>query len=316
MTERLTIFTLQGLGNSLLALPAVEQFQKHFNITLYLMNREALSFYSRLNLNFETAHFNKVWNIFLDEIKPASTAVSLYPNWKRELLALSRTKAGRKISFLDPRYPLSRFVRSQKIVAEPIHDIENNANIFAHLNLPYEPPDLSRFFPGAKKKQISIHPTASTVLKRYPKSFWSMIIRHFLNRGYSILLFSGNSPDEKSYLTELIQETGASDNLSAHCGLPLYEVAQHLNASEIFIGLDSALMHLSALLNVFTIGLWSYADYRRIHPYGNQAHVYLPQAGSLERAEPADIIAITEGVKKPDFSIQPKFVNAVNFYTY
>lgn len=326
----LALFTLQGLGNSILALPVLLSLKSRFQVTLYLMNEPAYRFYSDLNLGIEVVFIKNLRELLTKTLIKSDIAVSLYPNWRREFAALWRCPAKRKISFEEDSFRFSRFLNSIKIHREAIHDIENNFKLLKVLGIPIVYPDFNSLFSSGKQHKAVLHPTASTPLKYYPKMFWVEIINYLADKDFEIFLLSGNAEEEQVFCQETLRLTPAKATIQYHDGMTLMGVAKHIASAQLFIGSDSALMHLAGLLDTFTVALWSFADFRRIYPYGNFSHVYIPEEvldakrflypkkklAWLNRANVQDVVAIIEGSKQESFSLRPKFKSPVKFYQY
>jgi len=299
------------------------------------MNAPSAGFYHALNLDITVECFESTLQIFLKKMRRYDLAASLYPNWKRELAGISRVQAKRKISFFDPDYFLSRLPLTLKIKRENMHDLENNFKILEKLSLPMEfvsPKTLFLTSNGVLEKKIILHPTASSLSKFYPFDFWRGILESFLEKGDSVLLLCWKNPQEVDFCQKLIEACKNKERVQLLVGAPLLKVAQLLCECQLFIGLDSAMAQLAGLLDVFTVALWSFADYKRIYPYGNHVHVYLPKEvyqrkeylfgypqktpAYLKRADFKTVLEIASLEKKEDFVIKPFFKSPVKFYLY
>jgi len=321
----LSVFTLQGLGNTILSLPILLRLVQKFDVRLYLMHRGAYDFFKSMALPMELFLFESPWNLFLNRIKRCEIAVSLYPNWKREMVSLWRCKANRKISFFDPDFQFTRWFPGEKLQRENVHDLENNAKIFEALGVTAAVPfldfkKLECFQVAHDEKLAVIHPTASTSAKFYPEAFWSEVIEGMLERGFKIRMVCGSAQREHSFARGLLRS-----GVSLEEGAPLLEVAKSIAGCGVFIGLDSSLAHLAALLGKSTLVFWSTADFRRIHPYGDQVRLYLAREVfeknksfelTHECAKARDALQILDNKKEPSFTLATKFTKPVLLYAY
>jgi ADP-heptose:LPS heptosyltransferase len=329
------VFTLQALGNSILAFPVVNALKENCEIELHLMNLTGFEFYRDLNLGIKLVLYRHTSELIFKNRTKCDFAVSLYPNWKRELFALLCASSRQKLSFWDEDYPLSRVVPWDKIKREPVHDLENNWKIVEKLNSDASYSDLASLFAKAKERKVSLHPTSSSRYKFYPQKFWVNLIQYFHSQNLEINVFCGESKEEQDFCDEILGLSNTNAKMRLFKGMSFNSVMQTIASSQVFIGLDSALAHLAAFLDIPVVVLWSFGDYTRIYPYGSDVHIYLPEerrkikrfvfghlkeyksyGDSLKRADVQDIVRILEKEKKEDFLIFSKFKKPVKVYLF
>ncbi len=338
---KVAIFSMQGLGNCIIPLPILLKLKEHFDVDLYVMNPASYKFYTSFNeLGINIKKLNSVKDILSLSTPKYDLAFSFYPNWRREICSLYKTKSKKKYIFNDPQFTLTKLNRFNKINIEECHDIENSVQILEQLGIPFDETDFKDVISKlnvkkyCKRELVVLHPTASMSEKYYPHSFWNKIIQKFLDEKKEICLISNSKVQEVQFCRELMDKFDNATSIYYLCEPSFPEIIKHLHEASIFIGLDSSVMHLAAMLDVKLIALWSFAEFRKIYPYGNNSSVYIPkETVTLEkqryakrtkiktewkkRARGDDIIKIIDSKMNKSFTIKPNFKKEpVNFYVF
>ncbi|QPT41057.1 Lipopolysaccharide heptosyltransferase 1 [Oligella ureolytica] len=124
------------------------------------------------------------------------------------------------------------------------------------LGYTYEgPPDfgLQAFTDGVEIQNYAVvMPSASRDDKLWPEEDWHAVLDFLLEQGLALRVLAGNAK-EAERAAELVKKY---PNVELLICLPLKEVAEHLAAARLMIGLDSGLTHLSAALGRPTIGIY------------------------------------------------------------
>ena len=122
----------------------------------------------------------------------------------------------------------------------------------------------------AKKKDlILIAPSSNWIGKTWPiNNFSKLLSKLNENKIFSKSIFVVLGPqNEKKIMINLLNEKSLPMlDLVGKVSLP--EIFLIMKKSKLFIGNDSGLMHLSALANIPTIGLFGPSDSRKYHPWG------------------------------------------------
>ena len=116
---------------------------------------------------------------------------------------------------------------------------------------------------------IAIHPGSGAVEKCWPTSRFAEVIKRLWKQNYPVLLLSGPADTERV------------DDLLQHLSLPptpemfkmlthalLLEVAQHLQQCRCYLGNDSGITHLAAMLGVPTVAIFGPTDPKIWQPVG------------------------------------------------
>jgi ADP-heptose:LPS heptosyltransferase len=335
---RMLFFSLQGLGDSLLNLPAFLNIRRKFKVEVICFRNGTSAFFQ----SFHDCTLGLASRAELLKLLPSLSADAIYfsyPTWKKELSAILLTSSPKKYFLRPPGLYASWLWPKVASGDTSLHFLENNLLLAQSI---CGGDDASLDLIGAfglqssstsEGRTLCIHPTASSVYKYYPLSFWKELLNELASKFDQISVFCGANAVETGFCQDIKDVVGdrVGKKMTTFVGLPFDQLIQHLYCGSYFIGSDSSLMHLSALLDRPTLGLWSFANHREMYPYGQSSLVYMPQEtlsafhhgypnavpSYMKRASGQAVAAITQGLEKASFTIMPRFKNqAVQFFTY
>jgi heptosyltransferase-3 len=145
--------------------------------------------------------------------------------------------------------------------------------------------DVSR--PGAgwgMRDTVAIHPGSGSQRKCWPAERFAEVVKRLWQQGRPVLLLGG--PADGRRLQEikcLLPPAPALDLLTVLENAPLLEVAWHLGNCACYLGNDSGITHLAALLGLHTIALFGPTDPCVWKPVG--PHVDVIWQAELEQIE-------------------------------
>lgn len=328
-------FSLQGLGNSIMNFPLLAALRESYDVKVVSYNNGSSVFFKDFHPNVIGASTNSDFLKKVIRLKAKSSFVC-YPTWKREMSAVFLPSVKQK--YFVSSGGLANWFKSGAISAERgIHNLENNIRLLKKVpgikevdlnfcsQLKLDPHDQG-------KKKLAIHPTASSTCKYYPVSFWRQLLAELAGEFDELQIFCGTKEEEVKHCLEIksVSKDSWDKRMEVHAGMPFVELANHLARAAQFIGVDSALMHLSALLDRPTMGLWSFANYKVIYPYGDRVSVYLPREtiaaktyeytdrtpAYVQRAEASEIVRIIRRQARASFEIQPRYKKPIAFFEY
>lgn len=273
MNKGLIIQTRPGVGDLCMFLPYIQQIKEHnkdFQFTLITKKRTAAkqilkyeqsvnqivyledeiieitkskinNFFKILNFikknNFSRIyilHFSIFWFLIakISGIKKIYKYGILKKNVDIYLNALEQNKRWLQDSNLS----------SQTKIAYPQNNIKNN-------------------------NQIIIGIGSSGPTKRWPTENYIGLIKRINNKNIKFYLAGGNNEIENQIANKIINEI-KDNKIESLCSLSIEEIMPVINSSKLYIGNDTGFMHLSAGLNIPTIGLFgdtplSYANYTK-----------------------------------------------------
>ena len=114
---------------------------------------------------------------------------------------------------------------------------------------------------------IHIHPASRWFFKCWPVEQMAALVERLQGEGHAVVLTAAPSKDEKAML-EAIQSRLAKPAFSLSGQLSLKELAALTQASKLFIGVDSAPMHIAAAVGTPTVALFGPSGDKQWGPWG------------------------------------------------
>lgn len=100
---------------------------------------------------------------------------------------------------------------------------------------------------------VVIHPGTRWVKKRWPKDYWLQLIQDLLQRADKVVISSGPDADERSFAADLVRESRSDRVISVDGQIPWSGLAGLLHKARVFVGVDTAAMHLAAACQCPTV---------------------------------------------------------------
>jgi heptosyltransferase III len=128
--------------------------------------------------------------------------------------------------------------------------------------------------PVSTLQRIAIHPGSGGAYKCWPSAHFASLIMALWQRNIPILLLAGPADAERlADLLSLLPPAPSPLLLTTLIDAPLRAVAQQLQNCRGYIGNDSGITHLAALLAIPTIVLFGPSDPAIWQPYGSTTRV-------------------------------------------
>ncbi|HJT57910.1 MAG TPA: glycosyltransferase family 9 protein [Ktedonobacteraceae bacterium] len=135
---------------------------------------------------------------------------------------------------------------------------------------------------------IAIHPGSGGVAKCWPLEKFVEVIKRLWQQNRSVLLLAGPADEKRlERMLEQLPSEPKRELLQVLENRPLLEVAQRLQACQCYLGNDSGITHLAAMLGVPTIALFGPSDPAVWRPVGPLVSIIREQP--LERL-PVDVV--------------------------
>ena len=193
--------------------------------------------------------------------------------WLRDphgLVAQNLRQAGVKHIIIAPgRPPQDKPVHITEYLAQTVgasaeQPHSGNGEGSGRLSIPSRPAPIYRppRFGGRDKSgpydgRVAIHPGSGGAHKCWPAPSFAAVIERLWQRNYPVLLLAG--PADHQCLKDIqnhIATPPKSNMLNLLLDAPLLEVAQHLQHCKCYLGNDSGITHLAAMLGIPTIALF------------------------------------------------------------
>ena len=122
------------------------------------------------------------------------------------------------------------------------------------------------------KDFIHVHPASRWFFKCWPVEHMAALVARLQAAGHTVVLTAAPSNDEKKML-EAIQARLAQPAFSLSGQLSLKELAALTQAAKLFIGVDSAPMHIAAAVGTPTVALFGPSGDKQWGPWGVPSRV-------------------------------------------
>jgi heptosyltransferase-3 len=216
----------------------------------------------------------------------------------RTLVMASRAKVRCTNSYERPEgEPLTPFWKGRfnRLVTTghgPVHQVIRDYNAVREvLSLPDDPPPL-RFAPGARKAHglplpagepyAVIHPATRWPSKSWPADRWRTVVEKLLARFPRIVVSCGPDPSEIA-VAESLREGCGERVLSSGGALAWARVADLLGGADLFIGVDTAAMHLAAATGCPSVALFGNPPSYQFRPWKVTHRVVRARDGMPEK---------------------------------
>ena len=278
--KKIGIVSLQGIGNTILLLPFIKALIEHKNeITLIVSNNGSNEivkcFFSsaqcfliiwdeqKSNLHNIINIYKKTYPLDLEYIYGA------YPHGKRVSLLVRLIKANKKriLQGKQGYFKLLRFLNSYKrnFPFDLLkHDVCNNSKLFG---IPVDSLDFEAFKCRGNKNKLSIgiHIGGSHSSKLWNMEKFAELMSK-LGNDFSCDFTIIVGPGEDHLIESL--KSYYNKSFIQLIGEPFPVLIQYLKNLSLLIGHDSSIGHLSNLIGVPVISIWSYAQYSRTSTFG------------------------------------------------
>src|SRR5947209_319155 len=265
-----------AIGDTLLALPIIEAIRKAYinpRITL-VGNPTVLPLALATHLVDEASDYGHLqWSslfspsgihspAILDQLQHTDLAIC----WLRDpegILEQKLRQAGvRKVIVAPGRPPEGQHTHIVAYLAQTIglHHIE------VPYKLPLKPAEHSMHHSG--NQRIAIHPGSGGDQKCWSLSSFAALIEQLWHRNYPVLLLAGPADHHRIDAIQRLLPPPQPGMFTTLIDEPLLDVAQHLQQYSCYIGNDSGITHLAAMLSVPTIALFGPTDPANWRPIG------------------------------------------------
>ena len=130
---------------------------------------------------------------------------------------------------------------------------------------------------------VAIHPGSGGAQKCWPIESFACVIERLWERSSSVLLLAGPAEAKRlAYLRQRLAAPPVAGMFRVLFNAPLLEVARHLQQCRGYLGNDSGITHLAAMLGVPTVAIFGPSDPVIWRPVGDRVRViHAPELEAL-----------------------------------
>jgi heptosyltransferase-3 len=153
------------------------------------------------------------------------------------------------------------------------HMVEQHLDALRRLGIPVEPSPKLTLVPGAEGERaaadflqrnqvhtpfILVQPTSRWMFKCWPSAQNAQMIRQLLMRGHTVVLSCAPDPREQGMIESILAHLGERHPrlILATEGSTLGRLAALIGRARLFVGIDSAPMHIAAAMGTPTVALF------------------------------------------------------------
>ena len=308
--KKILIIKMRFHGDMLLTTPVISTLKKNYpdakiDILLYQDTIPILSENREINAlygikNKKNSNIAKLVNfiILINKLRKNhyDLIINLADQWIIPFLVRcipSKIKISHKFSHRDTSYWYKSFTHVVKPTGK--HVVEQNLSILKPLNLntlysrttmAYQPTDWEKINHqlislGVHSSYVVIQPTARQKFKCWDDEKFAAVIDNLQYRGYRVILTSGPSKDDLSCVTNIAQQCHISPVTEFAGKITFPELGAIISHAALFIGVDSAPMHIAAALETPIICLFGATDHQYWKPWSK--NVIQIWAGNYEK---------------------------------
>ena len=154
-------------------------------------------------------------------------------------------------------------------------------------------------FPGWTRFVV-LHPGTRWARKQWPLELWIQTAEHLKRRGFKIVVSAGPDPEERSTASAICAALGDA-SMSTNGTASWAELAGLLRRASLFIGVDTAAMHLAAACQCPTIAIFgpSVPTFWRPWKTPHQLVIAPESAQALERPDFLEAVSMTSAATVP-----------------
>ncbi|MCL2893543.1 lipopolysaccharide core heptosyltransferase RfaQ [Brenneria tiliae] len=211
------------------------------------------------------------------------------------------------------------------------HIIEQNRSMLAPLGLPaaqrkermtlaYGVEEAERIFAAhphlLDQPYVVIQPTARQLFKCWDNDKFAQVIDHLKQKGWEVVLTCGPSSDDLDMVRDIHARCEHKPDITLAGKTSFLELAALIDKAVLYIGVDSAPMHMAAALNTPAVCLFGPTDHKKWRPWSDNSIVIwagdyqaMPERRHLDRSRkylsciPAqDVIQAAESLFADHFS--------------
>lgn len=300
---RILVVKLRFHGDMLLTTPLISALKAHYpdakiDVLLYEDTRPIISknpdIHCLYGLKRKTAPLLEKTKEFISIRKILKRnhydlIVNLADQWPVALLV--KSLGGRSIAVdrgIHSKGRLWRSLFTECVRPRGEHIIEQNRSILAPLGLPasqredrmslyYGQEDAEHVFRAhphlSEQPYVVIQPTARQIFKCWDNDKFAQVIDRLKEKGFEVLLTCGPSQHDLDTVRDIHAQCRHKPDITLAGKTRFLELAALIDKAALYIGVDSAPMHMAAALNTPVVSLFGPTDHKKWRPWSDNSIV-------------------------------------------
>jgi heptosyltransferase III len=129
-----------------------------------------------------------------------------------------------------------------------------------------------------QRPYVVIQPTARQYFKLWDDEKFSQVCDALIAKGYDVFLTSGPAAAELAIVNRIAEQCAQPPLLQLAGVLSFVELAALIDGATLFIGLDSAPMHIAAALNTPLVSLFGTTSHQHWRPWSDNYRLVLARS--------------------------------------
>lgn len=253
-----------GLGDIILTIPsflALKKLSKELYLSVPSQWTSLFEGFAEL-IPLEGRFLSSLWYGGMDLEKfLGNFDIAVTWHWDRDGVFINNLKKIAKEVIVGEIKP--SLIHQSENLFSPLYKIDKNIEFPEIIRLP----NLPSWNPEGKS-EIIIHPGSGSMKKVWPIENFLYITKKFLEENRKVKIILGEAEEKKEFSVFIDLE-----GINLKRNLPLKEVINELLEGIVYIGNDSGISHLSALLGIPTVVLFKETDPKIWAPKGNKVFI-------------------------------------------
>ena len=284
--QKILVIQLKHLGDVLLTTPVIDALASAFpgaKISILVNDgmeemisghprlHEVLSLPPKIRDQSGSGRLSKEWKLVRDiRARRFDLAINLSRGDRGGWISVfsgARHRLGYKVASQEPSYKNWFYNIAVDQPVESIHEVEKNIRLLTGLGLSPEPSPLTYVVPEevsewadhelARLKDrpiVHVHPTSRWMFKCWDPCRMASVIEQLRSEGNAVVLTSGPFSDEIRHCQAILRHAKPDHQFLGN--LSLKQLGALIRLARVFLGVDSAPMHIAAAVQTPTVALF------------------------------------------------------------
>lgn len=284
--KKILVIQLKHLGDVLLSTPVIDALASTYpsaKISILINSgmeemvsghphlHEVLTLPPKLRQEGGFTRIRKEWSLMRDiRSRKFDLAINLSRGDRGGWISVfsgARNRLGFKVASQEPGYKNWFYNLPVEQPIESIHEVEKNLRLLEGLELSPEPSPLTFAIPHetkdwadtelagfADRPIVHVHPSSRWMFKCWDPRSMGSVIAHLREHGHRVVISCGPAPDEIKHCEAILGHAPVDRQYLGT--LNLKQLGALIAKAKVFLGVDSAPMHIAAAVGTPTIALF------------------------------------------------------------